>query len=168
MGIETALVAMGMNAGTAATVASVASTAGSVLSGVSALGSLIGGAQSYKEGKQQAENAKAEAALRGQEEARIAAKEAKLERENVESTLKRQKLAYMSSGVSLEGSPLLVMEKTRERGAQNIDEIISSGASNVAAAQTEGRIKANQARSSGRREFMAGLSNAATALSGLK
>ncbi len=155
MGIETILISAGMSAATAGTVA----TGLNVLSGVS---SLVGGLQGLSGGNAQAENAKAQAALAGQEQARQASREAEFERRNVADATRKQKLAYLSSGVSLAGTPFLALNETKRRGAENIDEIIRSGASGVAARAQEGRTAAAQLKSAGRREFISGLSNAAT------
>jgi hypothetical protein len=158
MGIETALIAAGMSAGTASTIA----TGLSVVSGIS---SVVGGLQGLQAGKAQGEAAKAQAAIAGQEQARVSAKEAQFERDAMNDTVRRQKLAYMASGVTLEGTPFLALQETKRRGEQNIDEIIRSGASGVAARATEGRLMAKQARSSGRREFIGGITNAVNTFS---
>lgn len=160
MGIETALIAAGMSASTAGTI-------GTGLSILSAGSSILGGLQGLMAGNQQADAARATAEMQAREQVRVTAREAEMERQQVEDTVRRQKLAYMASGVSLEGSPLLVMEETRRRGAENINEIVQGGAYGAASARTEGRIRAQQAKSAGRREFISGIQGAGTALSRL-
>ena len=49
---------------------------------------------------------------------------AQLELEESERTRKIQKMAYLKSGVDLSGSPLLVMEETREKGKENAKNVI--------------------------------------------
>jgi len=153
MGIESALLAMGASAGTATAV----STGLSVLSGVS---SIIGGFQSNQEAKYQSSLATQEAKMRGAEAERVAAKEAGYANDEANDVRRRQKLAYMKSGVSLEGTPFLALEETRRRGKENVDEILRGGAASSAAAYSEGRIRAAQLKSSGRQAFMSGLTNA--------
>jgi hypothetical protein len=147
-----------------------AATAGAIGTGLTVLSgvtSVLGGLQGMAQGNQQADAARATAAMQAREQVRVSAREAEMERQNVEDTVRRQKLAYMSSGVSLEGSPLLVMEETRRRGADNIEEIIQGGAYGAASAKTEGRLRAQQAKSSGRQAFVSGIMGAGTALSRL-
>jgi hypothetical protein len=160
MGIETALLAAGMSAGTASAVG----TGFSILSGVS---SLVGGLQSLGAGSQQAKNAEAQAAIAAREQVRVSAREAQLEQENVDDVRRRQKLAFMASGVSLQGSPLLVMEETRRKGAENVEEIRMGGGASAGARLTEGRIAASQARSAGRAGFMSGLTSSANSFARL-
>lgn len=117
------------------------------------------------EGNDQAKYALADADARGKEIARQTAREAEAEKKDVDSTLRRQKLAYLASGVTLQGSPLLVMEETRRKGQENIDEIMKSGSYSGAAAISEGRINASNAKSAGRREFLSGITSAAGSLS---
>ena len=163
MGIETALLAMGASASTAATVGTIASglsTGFSVLSGVS---SLMGGMQAKGEAKVQAANAMADARARGAEEARVAAREADLTQQEADSVRRRQKVAFLKSGVSLAGSPLLVMEETRRKGKENVDEILASGTAASKAAYSEGRQQARAFKSQGRQAFTQGLVSAGNA-----
>ena len=73
-----------------------------------------------------------------------------------------QMLARHKSGVSLEGSPLLVMEGTRARGQENVEEVLRAGGAATGAAITEGRIRAANAKAAGRESFMQGLTGAAS------
>jgi len=157
MGIEAALLAMGASTGIASTVASVAGG----LSALSGISSIIGGFQAKNESKNQAALAIAQSETAAREQVRLSAKEAAAESDIADDTRRRQKLAFMASGVSLQGSPLLVMEETRRKGLENVDEIMRAGAASSAARLSEGRIAATQAKSSGRKAFMSGLQNAA-------
>ena len=136
------------------------STGLSILSGVS---SLMGGMQAKQEGKIQAANAMADARARGAEEARVAAREADLTQQEADSVRRRQKVAFLKSGVSLAGSPLLVMEETRRKGKENVDEILASGTAASKAAYQEGRTQARAYKSQGRQAFTEGLVNAGSA-----
>lgn len=131
------------------------------LSAVSAVSSIVGGFQSKKEGDNQAAIALSQAAAQGAEAERTAAREAKLTQEDALKTERKQKLAYMASGVTLEGSPLLVMEETRQKGLENVDEILKAGKASSEAALAEGRVRANSAKSAGRQSFVSGLTGAA-------
>lgn len=171
MGIETLLLgaaATGATATTAATAATAglfgaggAFSLGSTLATLSGLGSIFSGLQGMQAGKQQAEMAKAQAAMSAKEQVRLSAREAQMEAEAADDVRRRQKLAFMASGVSLQGSPLLVMEETRRKGAENVAEIMTSGGYSSAARLQEGRIMATNAKASGRQAFMSGLTNAA-------
>lgn len=140
------------------------STVSSILGGVSALSSVMGGMEQQQAANQQSEYAMAEATMKGKESARQSVLAASNEKAESERVRRAQKLAYMSSGVSLEGSPLLVMEQTRRTGQANIDEILAAGGSASAASMTEGRVKADSLKSTGRQAFMSGLSNAGSTL----
>lgn len=175
MGIETALLGAAATKGVAATggllgsggalfgikglTASALSTGASVLGGIS---SIAGGASANAEAKRQAQLATFQAQEQGKEAARLAQRDATLIAEEADSTRRRQKVAYMKSGVTLEGSPLLVMEGTRARGQQNVEEALQAGGAGVGAAMTEGRIRAQNVRAQGRQAFISGLTGAAS------
>lgn len=150
MGVESALLALGVGAETAGAI----STGLGVLSGVS---SVFGGLQGYSAGQEQASLAVSQANLAGQEQARLSFKEAQAEKERSSEAERRQKLAYLASGVSLEGSPLLILEETRRKGSENVDEILRSGAAGASASAIEGRIAAKQYKTSGRDALMKGI-----------
>lgn len=162
MGIETALLAAGASASTAATAASVASIASTAFSGLSAIQSIAGGSAAKAEAKRQANLATFQAQQQGAESARVAQREATFAQEEANSTRRAQKVAYLKSGVSLEGSPLLVMEGTRARGNENVEEILRAGSAATGAAFTEGRIRAQNVKASGRQAFTQGLTGAAS------
>lgn len=137
-----------------------AATTAVVLAGIAATAAVAGGIQQYQAGQTQAKNAKTMALFQAQESERVAVREAQLASEEADATSRKQKLAYLASGVSLEGSPLLVMEETRRKGQENVDEILAGGAASSAAAGAEGRISAQNAKSAGRAALMSGLTSA--------
>jgi hypothetical protein len=91
-------------------------------------------------------------------------REAAVVGQEAESVRRRQKLAYLKSGVDLEGSPLLMMEATRKAGLDNVEEVLRSSGQTAGAQVIEGRTKASQLKSSGRQAFMTGITNAAGSL----
>ena len=101
-----------------------------------------------------------QAASRATEINRQTARSTTLEERDIKSTIERQKLAYLASGVTLEGSPLLMMEETRRRGAENVEEIQLAGAAGAAAQLEEGRATAQAAKTSGRAQLMSGITGA--------
>lgn len=194
MGIETALLAAATTATTAAgttavalpwltttgslaSIASAGGTAGTIaglggsvatgLSALSGISSVLSGIQGVQAGRQQASLAKQQAGLQAAESVRQADREARFEAERVNQVTRRLKLAYLKSGVTLEGSPLLVMEETRKRGADNIDEILQGGRYAANASMAEGRIQARSFRTQGRSAFIQGLSGGARQLAGV-
>lgn len=142
-------------------------TGSALWSGFSGASSLVGGVQSLISGNEQSDLAKTQAALAAAEQDRVSAREARLEGERVDEVLRRQKIAYLKSGVTLEGSPLLVMEETRRRGQDNIDEILRSGSASSSATLQEGRLRSKQLRGTGRSAFIGGITNAGKSFSSL-
>jgi hypothetical protein len=140
-------------------------TLGTGLSLFSGLSSVMGGMQSNAEAKNQANLALSQANMRGAEQGRLAAKEALAEQEASDAARKRQKVAYLASGVSLAGSPLLVMEETRKKGLENVNEILKAGSAAESAIQAEGRIQADQLKSSGRQAFAQGITGGLSTIS---
>lgn len=139
------------------------STGFSIFSGLS---SIAGGFSGQSAGNQQAELAYQQAESRAIEQERVSAREAKLEQEATDDFRKRQKVAYLASGVTLEGSPLLVMEETRTKGAENVEEIKRAGSASADAARAEGRLQADQLKQSGRQAFTSGLSSGVRSIAG--
>ncbi len=102
-----------------------------------------------------------EASLQRQQ-ARIVQRESfreaeRVNRENVKFR-KRQKLAFLKSGVSLEGSPLLVLEETQILGREEVRSILRSG---VAQAGLITR-KATITRGKGRAALISGIASGAS------
>lgn len=128
-----------------------------VLTGLSAVSSIVGGMQQNSAAKEQANYAQAQGILNAEEAVRQSAASAQQEADMADDARRKQKLAYLKSGVSLEGSPLLMMEETRLRGERNVDEITTAGGYASAAASQEGRTQAQNYKASGRQAFISGL-----------
>lgn len=126
---------------TIALVATIAGSVGSFIQGQKAAGA--------------AESAAAQQAANAQQEAEATAR--REARENI-ALEKRQKLAFLKSGVSLEGSPLLLLQETREQGEENVEAILRSGQTQQQAIIGSGVTTAGQARASGRQALLGGLS----------
>lgn len=159
MGIETILATpiLGTTLGTAA------STGFSLFSGLS---SVMGGMRSQAEAGYQSELAMQQAESRAIEQERLAAKEARMEQEASDEARRKQKVAYLASGVTLAGSPLLIMEETRRKGLENVDEVLRAGEASANVARTEGRIQAQQAESRGRQAFTSGITSGLKSVAG--
>jgi len=132
------------------------STGLSIFSGLS---SVAGGFAARGEAEKQSELALQQAGRRAAEEERVAFRQAELEEERADRVRRKQKVAYLASGVTLEGSPLLTMEETTRRGAENVEEIKKAGSASARAVREEGRITAQKLQSSGRQQFTSGLSS---------
>ena len=137
------------------------STALLVTAAVTAGASALGGIQANREAKKQAVLAEQQAAKQAAETNRITARQAELEGRNINDTIDAQKLAYLKSGVTLEGSPLLKLEETRRLGDENLAEINLAGKAQSEAQITEGRVAANQLKASGRQQLISGITGAA-------
>ena len=141
MGIETLLLAAGVSASTASTAGTIAAVAG----GISAIGSVVGGVQQARAAGEQSKLAQQEAETRARAEAR----------QNIELE-KRQKLGFISGGVALEGSPLLVLAETKRLGAENVGAIVETG-----------QTQAESLKSTGRQALIGGLTTGAATAGGL-
>jgi len=110
-------------------------------------------------GRQQQEAAGQEAVLQ-EEQGRILREEAQVEAERSAKEkrkfLVKQKLAFIKNGVSLEGSPLLVLEETRSESQKEIDAIIRRGS----AQQRLAFQRAVITRSKGRAALLGSISGA--------
>lgn len=112
-----------------------------ISAGLQVGGSILGGIQQQEAYEDQAKIQEQQA----EEQAR------QLARENIQLE-KAQKVAYLSSGVSLEGSPLLVMAEDRRIGQENIQNTLETG-----------RTQASSLRKSGRQALIGGLVGGASA-----
>ena len=137
----------------------------SVVQGVS---SVMQGSQQQAAYKQQGENAIATATMAAKENARVSFKESQVEAENAKTAERRQKLAYLASGVTLEGSPLLIMEETRRKGAENVDEILKASDAASGALMQEGYNTKTALNLKGRDAFSSGLSSGISSFAKLK
>lgn len=115
--------------------------------------SVIGGIQQNKAAKQQA-NALEEQGRIAQEEAN---REAQLHADDVRRFRALQTVAFTKNGVTLGGSPLLVLDDTTRRGQEEVDSIARSGAA-------ERRLynqRAANTRSEGRAALIGGITSGA-------
>lgn len=86
-------------------------------------------------------------AVAAENEADSQARHAKNEAENranaarrqYEKLRKQQKVAFLNSGVSLEGSPLLVLEATREEGVLAANDVVGQGSNTAKDLNRQGR-----------------------------
>lgn len=178
MGIEAALLGTGLSATTAGTATAgllgsggllfgiEGLTASAIMSGLGTLAtigsagaSILGGIQSSQEAAQQSEYALASATMAGREASRQAAAQAAQEKQSYQDTIRKQKIAYLSSGVELEGTPLTTMAATKAKGESNVEEILSAGASRYASVMTEGVLASQKAKSAGRSALLSGLTS---------
>jgi len=146
-----------MGLGTIATIATIAGAGMQV----------AGGMRSQQEAGVQSALARQQAAERAAETERLTTREVELERRDIKDVRERQKLMFLKSGVTLEGSPLLKLEETRQRGQENIEEIEKAGEARARGQIQEGRLVAEQAKSRGRQQLVSGLVGGASTLSRL-
>jgi hypothetical protein len=111
-------------------------------SGFQAVSSITGGISQNKASK-------AEADLQAQQ-GKIALDEAQTnatnEAYNQNQQIGQQRLAYLANGVSLEGSPSLVLAESKKYGQSQVDSILKSGAAKYNLAQQEAAITRNKGR----------------------
>ena len=109
---------------------------------VSAAGSIYGGMQANKASKE-------EAGLQ-REQGDIAAQEAQVnasnEAFNQTQAVQRQRLAFLSNGVTLEGSPAVVLEASKNYGQSQVDAILRQGAARKTLADRSATITENKGR----------------------
>jgi vacuolar-type H+-ATPase subunit H len=103
--------------------------AGAAFQGISA----IRGYQAERKAAKATKAANAAAMSAATEEAKLtredAANRAKAERENAAKVRSQQLALYLKSGVTLDGSPMLVMNETTSRGEKNAQNILDTGES---------------------------------------
>ena len=92
-----------------------------------------------------------------EEQARIAQEEARIEAmqraRDVGKFQQRQASTYLASGVTLEGTPVIVMEETRQQGQAEVDAILRRGAAQARLAE----MKAKQHKNAGRNSLISSL-----------
>lgn len=172
MGIETALLGAAAASATATTAATAATAGLFGTAGAFSLGTTLGtlstglslfsGLQSMQAGNAQAKQAIAQSTAQAQETTRQSVREAYQEQQAASGARRQQKLAYLASGVSLSGSPLLLMEETRNKGAANAKEVMRSGEASSIATLQEGRMQASKLKTTGRNEFISSVTGALT------
>lgn len=131
-----------------------------ILAVASAGAGIMQGMQQKAAYKQQGENAVASATMAATEQTRTSFKEAQVAEQDAKQAERRQKVAYLASGVTLEGSPLLIMEETRRKGAENVDEILRAGQAASGALMVEGYNQKSALKAKGRDAFMSGIGGA--------
>jgi hypothetical protein len=89
---------------------------------------LLGGTQANKEAKKQARIAEEQAQ-----------RSAELEADDVKRQLSRATTLFAKSGVSLEGSPLFVLQESAQAGVENVQDILSAGATQADSLRASGR-----------------------------
>lgn len=104
--------------------------------------SVYGGIQSNKAAKEEAAMQAQQGELAYQEAQVSATNEAF----NQTQSVQRQKLAFLSSGVSLEGSPLMVLDQSRQYGQSQVDAILRQGSAQKSLADQEAKITKNKGR----------------------
>lgn len=108
----------------------------------SAVSSVAGGISGQSAANQQAKLQ--------EEQGGIALKEANTnatnEAYNQSQALGRQRLAFLANGVTLEGSPALVQEQSRQYGQQQVQSILDQGAAQYNLAQKNAAVTRNQGR----------------------
>lgn len=109
-----------------------------VMAGIGAAGNIYGGFRANSEARKQA-------ALAIQENEN----EARRMEEDTNKLISEQHLGYAKSGVILDGSPLLLIEETRQKGLQDRLQFRASGRARADAIAGEGRAKLMGAFSSG-------------------
>lgn len=114
------------------------------LSAVQALAGLAGGFSTMNQVNTEvdAQNLQADVVL--QESQRDAAQKAR----EVTTFQSRQAHQYRSSGVILQGTPLLMLEQTRSLGQQEVDALISRGKAQSDLLKSRAKILKNQGRAS--------------------
>jgi len=137
MGVETALIAAAV---------------------VSAGASVAGGISADKASKKEANLLNDQAAL-AQSEAQA---EAKRRANEVRKFHRKQALAFTKNGVTLEGSPLLVLDETLREGQEEVDAIVRQGTAQA----KYYRESAAQARNKGRAALIGGIGSAASSAIG--
>ena len=113
-----------------------------VLTLVSAAGSIYSGFAANSA-------ANSEASLQRQQ-GEIAASEAQVnaknEAFNQTQAVQNQRLAFLANGVTLEGSPALVLEESKKYGQGQVDAILRQGAAKKALGYAEADISKNKGR----------------------
>ena len=124
---------------------------------VSVAGSIYGGMAADSAAKREATAQREQGAIALQESRVNASNEAF----NQTQAVQRQRLAFLSNGVTLEGSPAMVLEESRKYGQQQVDSILRQGVARYDLAGKEATITTNR----GRAALIGGYAQAAGTLS---
>lgn len=125
---------------------------------ISAASSIMGGLSANRAAKQEAGLMEEQGGL-AQEEAD---REAALHARDVKRFRSQQAVAFTKNGVSLAGSPLLVLEDTRATGQEEVDSIVKSGA----AERTLYNQRATITRGQGRAALIGGIGQGFSTVAG--
>lgn len=143
MGLETALMSAALfgpasTAGIASAAASAVGAIGSIApiaGGIATIASSISGYKAEKRAASQLRAANAAAMAASQEEARLARMDAeeraRQERKDAKRVRSQQLALYLKSGVTLEGSPMLVGKTTIEEGKKSASNVIQNAESHA-------------------------------------
>lgn len=124
-----------------------------ILIGISAGASIIGGISANNSARREAKAIEEQGRLQQEE----ATAEATAHAQDVRRFAANQSLSFLANGVTLAGSPLLVLEDTVMQGQNEVDSIVRSG---NAARRLAGE-KAENTRASGRAALIGGIASAA-------
>lgn len=122
----------------------------------SAVLSVAGGISKQSAANKEARALDDQASLMEQE----AQEEARIHAVRVRKFMGNQKSAFLKNGVTLDGSPLWVLEDTRSAGQAEVDSIVKQGAAKA----TLSRQRAEIARSEGRAALIGGFSQGFSSL----
>ncbi len=122
-------------------------------SAIAAGGQIYSGYQANQSAKREASALEAQGQLEQEEADREAAAHAG----DVRKFSRVQALSFLKNGVTLEGSPLLVLDETLSKGQEEVDSITKSGA----ARRTLYNSKAAITRNEGRARMIGGITGAA-------
>ena len=103
---------------------------------IAAAGSLYAGYSGYESSKKEASLQKAQ----GEEATREASVNAANEAYNQTQMVEKQRLAFLANGVSLEGSPSMVLASSKAYGQQQVNEILRQGQARAGLAYGEAAI----------------------------
>lgn len=109
---------------------------------VSAVGKVAGGFAANAASKREANLLRDQGQI-AQEEAYV---ESQRRADEVRKFAKTQKLAYLKNGVSLAGSPLLVIDETFQQGQEEVNAIVKSGVSQNRMLRKKAEIVRNEGR----------------------
>lgn len=132
-----------------------------IATAVSAGSSIMGGISANKAAKQEAGFLQEQGRIAQQE----ADREAALHAEDVRKFQRNQAVAFTKNGVSLAGSPLLVLDETTSKGQEEVDSIVRSGAAERTLYNQRGVMAKNQGRAALIGGFAQGFSTAASGFS---
>jgi hypothetical protein len=113
-----------------------------LLAGLGAVASVYGGISGMMASNQEAALQREQGDLVLQE----AKTNAKNEAWNQTNTVQTQRLAFLANGISLEGSPAIVLAKSKEYGQSQVDAILAQGAARKNLAYGEADITENKGR----------------------